>query len=1244
MSSSSSNQPARNDQSRLPEAFSLEELGDWLPSIGVVDEGEPISSLVMAMADSTRDVAQTMGRRTQNDLTAVSWRNVQRPPVPVSRGAVYTPGMTQDWLPQGGRVVIPWQDLDPRPHHNPRIIFRNAEVAQPPAGAYVRRFFGEQYAPQFPRPVTYWPSAPWRALTYGAVGDLERSVVFDHDGDRHRIVGTPDRACLLPGALAAIHLCAREVAALVIGASILLQPLGFRAPDTLAVASGGELLRERSAVSLMSDIDEWRTEIVNLLSFVRLAAEFVPGQAHRLAPPGWMNPVRPEASFAQTLVYWGATEMPTVSFAFDVSAPLHSLPPLSWLASRGVNYRWYWPYSITVPPAIIPAHIAAFNPDASPYHDRRPAPSYLDVLREQHRQNDNTRRSIIHFDQLQQEENERSAREREPYRDLGQLILLRGEARRLFNAAYVPGLQPGRGVIQPWARVDGPPARGQAITSNWIERFRHVRDWPEPGFTTFLGWAHPDGTRVSRQEAEEHVEKQSRSKKRAKAQQAGDEDETDDEVAMDLGGGPVRQAFVIPAEEAPPAWDYLAESPDFVGPRFNFEADLRPLRGDFPSHFAEWRRRPGSIIRLPPPPTSRAAGVVRAGSRERSARPARDKGKGRAPAPPPPQEERECSPLREPSPMGPQDDFNNEEAQARMDVDDELERMQENEAVVDHSMTTARDEAQTRWEVSVREDPSVAGPSRLGRSPSPVHNDGSDVDMTPAPSLPSTARPVTPVQDASPGPVHSRTPRPPPRAPRTMREASSSSDMSLRLGARQMFSGGRPQPYDRRGRSDRKRSLERRNSPSRRSHSPRNRRCTPLPPPQVRSAHCWRHTENISSSSSQRPSVLRSSGRSHARASSTPTPAHVAAATSAPALAARIPSAQAATPCSSVSNTSRWRGQEARIAVVPAGPRRVHTALLSYVPQLPVGRALASSSPQAILQLAWQPYAGQAENVQFVDGIATLIGGGTAGNALADDVVLPISVQGNGSAIRLGVPALLMRRYCQLVHPTMTVREFVLWLLQHGTPFGWAHIAPPAQPEVALPLMFQPLVPTFTEWRGRVEAMLQEKPYTRAFALAGGIGWRSALWVGGSDYAARVAEGPSIRARRHGEELDWWQYYVWDEASGEAFDMLVGRSGSFSLWPPQDIWDNVVGNAVWSPAHEGWFQARLASLQGPTGSSNDRAVADYQWWHEIRRGRRPRERRSIRDHTPATWAAWAERGGLQLTNAPVIIPVSDMPL
>ncbi|VDB98562.1 unnamed protein product [Peniophora sp. CBMAI 1063] len=1302
MSNNKSNHPdahcSREDQSRLPESFSLGELGDWIPAIYGLEDGEPIPSLVMAMDTATRDLAYTLGRRVQGDTRAIAWSQVNQPPTPVLRDVPLMPGMTQDWLPNGGRVVAPWQSIDPRPYHAPpSVTFRFTAPAQPPPGMNVRQYFGEHYHPRFPRQAVYWPSAPWRALTYEAVGDLARTIVFDFDGDRHRIVGTTDRAVLLPGALAAIFVSAREILALVTGAEMLLQPFGLRAPAPLPVTRGEDLLHERGAVQLLNDIDDWRTEMVSMLSFVRMAAEFLPGQAHRLAPMGWMNPVRPEASFASTLAYWGASEMPFVGFSFDASVPEHALPPLRWLASRGVDYRWFWPYDVGLHAHIIPRHVWAFNPDTSPHHNRSPAPFYLDVLRQRHCAADNDRRAAIQARRRAAEHEKQRARERAPYAELGQLILLRPQTRNEFDAVFREGALPGRWILEGWERVDGPPAIVQAIEDDWITRFRHITDWPERGNTTFLGWLHPDGTTVSRQEVADYVRKRSKAKKR-RADEAFEADEDElGELGLDMGGGPAAILFEPPQEAEPPAWDHLQGSSNFAGPRYNFEADLQPLTGDFPSRFSGWRKRPSTIIRIPPPATSAHPGP-RSEDRESVATSGKGKARERDPSPVAPAAV--SSLLRAAFPMGAQDTLNDEEARlrqeedvhrrelqenariaelslqtAREDVrrwearkgkarangsspappasappsiraisplgsqdvmnieenglhqgeDVHMRELQENERIADLSLQTAREEQRSRWEESVRTDASVAGPSRLAQSTSGPLSVEQDIEMGAPPREPQLSASRATVALA---------PWSPPREPRSMRTAPRA--MNPHHNRHSGVSGtgtadnagsipGHPQSLQR-GQAGL--SPERRILSTWRSF-PTDLRSPHLPaPPQSSSTWGVRTGPSTRGSQGQRSSTSSVQRYDPLRAQVN-----------------RISHAEIVT--TTATPHSRWAGGPAAINVEPMGPRRVHTTLLPYVPESPVRRALSHSSVQAVPRLYWQPRQPGVDDlpdISFVEGIRALIGGGTAGEDLPVDIVRPNEVAGNNAYIRLGVPALLMRRYVQVTIPGTTVRQFVVWMLRHGTPFGWAHVATPASLHLELPMQFQSMVPTFEEWHGRVAAMLQEKPWARAFVLGGGIGWRLALWVGGQVYADQVALGPSVRARRYGEELDWPQHYVWDEAPGEAYDVLSGRSGTFSLWPHQDVWDSLFGNAIWSPAHENWFQTRLTALQGETGGMRDRAIGDGQWWHELHRGRRPRERRSIREHTPTTWTEWAARGGVHLTGDPVILPIVDLPL
>ncbi|KZV60825.1 hypothetical protein PENSPDRAFT_671416 [Peniophora sp. CONT] len=240
-------------------------------------------------------------------------------------------------------------------------------------------------------------------------------------------------------------------------------------------------------------------------------------------------------------------------------------------------------------------------------------------------------------------------------------------------------------------------------------------------------------------------------------------------------------------------------------------------------------------------------------------------------------------------------------------------------------------------------------------------------------------------------------------------------------------------------------------------------------------------------------------------------------------------------------------------------------------------------------QYALEGFAGAAATNQ------PMLSRGIAGQSFSSDVLVPASASTTGAMIRLSLPAIIVREYVRTTVPGATVRTFLQWMLQHGTPFGWA----------------QPVSGTRTHVQRVAHAggdALEEKQWARSFALAGGIGWRLALWGGRTEYAERVAEGPSMRARRHGEEFGWPADYVRDEAPGAAYDILAGRSGTFSLWPPQDVWDTVISNCVWSPAHKKWFQARLASLQGPAGEQTERAIGDAQWRPKIKYGVFPAHR------------------------------------
>lgn len=280
----------------------------------------------------------------------------------------------------------------------------------------------------------------------------------------------------------------------------------------------------------------------------------------------------------------------------------------------------------------------------------------------------------------------------------------------------------------------------------------------------------------------------------------------------------------------------------------------------------------------------------------------------------------------------------------------------------------------------------------------------------------------------------------------------------------------------------------------------------------------------------------------------------------------------------------------------------------------------------------------------FQEEMSWLLRGGEPAGALPETMAKPTSAIAEGSLIRLGLPAMILRAYLRGATPGMTVRQFVVWMLGHGVPFGWARPGPPGNAAVELPLQFLAQVPTYQHWQAQLAALLQEKPWARAFALDGGIGWRLTMLVGGQDYANAVGLGPSARAQRHGEELGWPADYTWDEARGRAYDILTGRSGRFSLWPPQDVWDTIVGNGIWTPAHEEWFQKRLTVLNSQEGTGTARAIHDDHWWPLIKYGVYSEQRRTIKSHLPQTWVDWAARAGVQPSSQAVLLPLGDQPL
>ncbi|VDC00818.1 unnamed protein product [Peniophora sp. CBMAI 1063] len=195
-----------------------------------------------------------------------------------------------------------------------------------------------------------------------------------------------------------------------------------------------------------------------------------------------------------------------------------------------------------------------------------------------------------------------------------------------------------------------------------------------------------------------------------------------------------------------------------------------------------------------------------------------------------------------------------------------------------------------------------------------------------------------------------------------------------------------------------------------------------------------------------------------------------------------------------------------------------------------------------------------------------------------------------------------------------------------------------------LPLPLSRSVPTYDERCLQVAALLQEKPWARAFALTGGIGWRLTMLIGGQSYVNAVAKGPSGSARAHGDELEWPADYVWDEAPGCAYDMLSGRSGQFGLWPPQDLWDTIFSNGLWTAVHEEWFQDWLTFLKSAERSTHNRAVQDDHWWGVIENRIHSKRRPSMISHLPHTSTGWATRAGVGDTTRPVLVPVGDQKL
>lgn len=110
---------ARDDQSRLPEAFSLEELGDWLPNIWeAAPRDDPLPNIYMAMDDLTRDVAYGLGQRQnlqqQGGIPPKPlWKRAMQPPK--VKGLMRIPTMVQVWLPDGGRAQR-WEPDTTRVH------------------------------------------------------------------------------------------------------------------------------------------------------------------------------------------------------------------------------------------------------------------------------------------------------------------------------------------------------------------------------------------------------------------------------------------------------------------------------------------------------------------------------------------------------------------------------------------------------------------------------------------------------------------------------------------------------------------------------------------------------------------------------------------------------------------------------------------------------------------------------------------------------------------------------------------------------------------------------------------------------------------------------------------------------------------------------------------------------------------------------------------------------------------------
>ncbi|KAI0673658.1 hypothetical protein C8Q78DRAFT_969006 [Trametes maxima] len=140
-----------------------------------------------------------------------------------------------------------------------------------------------------------------------------------------------------------------------------------------------------------------------------------------------------------------------------------------------------------------------------------------------------------------------------------------------------------------------------------------------------------------------------------------------------------------------------------------------------------------------------------------------------------------------------------------------------------------------------------------------------------------------------------------------------------------------------------------------------------------------------------------------------------------------------------------------------------------------------------------------------------------------------------------------------------------------------------------------------TEWDYRVyEERAYEilvSPHGRAAILHGGLIWRLALEILGSDTLERAVQGPSEGVFQYAQAVKprHGPTYYDDALTPEEIDIICGTykiadSGHkdpvyWSWWPRPAQWKSSGLNmGYWTEFDEGWFQERLASIRGGSGT------------------------------------------------------------